>query len=227
MSRVVRWVALALLLAGTLPLAAQDKKADKNKPKANQDITPLVQAGEAVGKITKLGTGTITLQLVQAVARPRVTTRTVPVPGKRGARTRVPVETAQVRTVAKEYELETVDDVIVRVMDKPVQFDDKGKPKPYTSEELKELKGPDPSLPGYRSEFDSLKVGQTIRVTFGRKATKSASKDKDADNDKDKDKKDKDKEKKAAEDDKSRVGMIVVLAEGQKPTSGKPKDKDQ
>jgi hypothetical protein len=226
MGRVVRWVALGLLLAGTLPLAADDKKPDKNK-KASQDITPLVQAGEAVGKITKLGTGTVTLQLVQAVAKPHMTTRTVPVPGKRGARTRVPVETAQVRAVAKEYELETVDDVIVRVMDKPVQFDDKGKPKPYTAEELKELKGPDPSLPGYRSDFDSLKVGQTVRVTFGRQPTKSAGKDKDADNDKDKDKKDKDKEKKAAQEDKSRVGMIVVLAEGQKPTSGKPKDKDQ
>ena len=51
------------------------------------------------------------------------------------------------------------------------RFDDKGNAirKPYTSKELKELTGPDKSLPGYKADVDSLKIGQIVDVYLGKK----------------------------------------------------------
>jgi hypothetical protein len=41
-----------------------------------------------------------------------------------------------------------------------------GFPKKYTAEEQKALKGPDSKLPGYASDFDKLKTGQTVQLTL-------------------------------------------------------------
>jgi hypothetical protein len=73
------------------------------------------------------------------------------------------------QTVTKEVELQTTDDVKVRLAYPPAQFDDKGKPKKYTAKELKELKGPDPRLPGYNGEFSDLQQEQTVTVTLVKK----------------------------------------------------------
>jgi len=63
----------------------------------------------------------------------------------------------------------TIDDVKVRTLNLPVQYDDKGKPKKaYTAKEKKELKG-DPKLPGYSAGFEDLKVKQIVEVTLVRK----------------------------------------------------------
>ena len=85
------------------------------------------------------------------------------------------------------FELETDGDTIIRTEIQPEQFDEKGKPKKFTKEELKELKG-DPKLPGYKAEFGDLKPGEVVKVVFAK--PKEADKKKD-DNDKknDKDKK--------------------------------------
>jgi hypothetical protein len=60
------------------------------------------------------------------------------------------------------------EEVVVRRLTPLPQFDDKGKPKKPTTEELKALKGPDPKLPGYAAEFSDLKPGQTVLLTLGR-----------------------------------------------------------
>lgn len=80
-------------------------------------------------------------------------------------------------TVNQEIVLQPAEDVKVRVQKLPLQFDDKGKPKPYTAEELKTLKGPEPSAPGYTAEYSDLKQGQTVRAYLGRKIA-AADKDK-------------------------------------------------
>jgi hypothetical protein len=64
----------------------------------------------------------------------------------------------------------TIDDVKVRTINPPVQYDDKGKKKVYTAKEKKELKG-DPKLPGYTAGFEDLKVNQVVEVTLVRKKT--------------------------------------------------------
>jgi hypothetical protein len=75
----------------------------------------------------------------------------------------------QMQSMTKDVELQTTDEVKVRLAYPPEAFDDKGKPKRYTAKELKELKGPDPKLPGYNAEFSDLHEGQYVTVTLVKK----------------------------------------------------------
>jgi hypothetical protein len=61
------------------------------------------------------------------------------------------------------------DDLVVRVLNPPVVFDEKGRVKRYSKKELDELKGPDKKLPGYQASIDDLKEGQLIEVYLYRK----------------------------------------------------------
>lgn len=75
----------------------------------------------------------------------------------------------RVVAVHKDVEL-TVDEAVkIRLKDLPIAFDDKGRPRQYTAEELREKKGPDPRLPGYAGDFSELKPGQLVRVSLGKK----------------------------------------------------------
>jgi hypothetical protein len=70
--------------------------------------------------------------------------------------------------VQKDLEFEAVDETKYRATAPPIAFDDKGEPKKYTREELKELKGTD-HLPGYAVERASLHSGQAVVVTAARR----------------------------------------------------------
>jgi hypothetical protein len=107
-----------------------------------------------------------------------------------------------------KLELDAPDNMKVRTMVLPVEFDDKGKPRKPTEKEKKELKGPDLTLPGYTGDWDSLKVDQTVEI----RRVKPSSKSKDKDQDKDKAKKDDDK----TETTRPKVAMIVIMAEAKK-----------
>ena len=98
----------------------------------------------------------------------------------------------------------------VRTMVLPQAFDEKGKPKKYTKDELAELKGKDSALPGYESSLEKLETGQKLRVVLAaRKKPAAKPKDKDADPDvEEKAPKDKDETEK-----KMQVKMILILAE--------------
>ena len=78
----------------------------------------------------------------------------------------------------KEVDFHAADGVKVRTLNPPTKFDDKGNPKVYTKEELKELKGKDADLPGYEAKAEDLKVNDTVKVTLAR--PKPAKKDDDA-----------------------------------------------
>jgi hypothetical protein len=98
-------------------------------------------------------------------------------------------------TAHVDFELETDGDTIIRTEVLAEQYDDKGKPKKFTKEELKELKG-DPKLPGYKAEYGDVKQGEIVKVVFA----KPKEADKKDDTDKKKDDKDKkDKKNKPAE----------------------------
>jgi hypothetical protein len=82
-------------------------------------------------------------------------------------------------TQSKDFDLESTPTVVVRTLELPADYDDKGNPKKYTAAEVKELKGNNPDLPGYTSSFDKLLAGQVVRVSLVKpKADKE--KDKDA-----------------------------------------------
>ena len=70
-----------------------------------------------------------------------------------------------------DYEFHVLGDVKVRLLNPPVEFDDKGRPKKYDSEEGKKRRGDTPAeqkLPGIKSEYSVLKPGDVVAVTFSR-----------------------------------------------------------
>jgi hypothetical protein len=58
--------------------------------------------------------------------------------------------------------------VLVRTAQPREEFDEKGRLRKFTREELKELKGPDPKVPGYKAEFSDLSAGQIVQVSLGK-----------------------------------------------------------
>jgi hypothetical protein len=106
-----------------------------------------------------------------------------------------------ISSARKDFDLETVENVNVRLTKLPLEYDDKGNPKKYTAKELEALKGPDTRLPGYASKVDDLKPGQMVKLTFG-KSKAAASKTKDAGQD-------------TQDDDHPKVTMIVILQDAE------------
>ena len=97
----------------------------------------------------------------------------------------------------KNMELQATDEMKVRTKLLPVEYDDKGKVRKLTDKEKKELKGPDPKLPGYTADFDSLKPEQMVEVYLEKSKSKT-------------------KKEKDSTSDKPRVVMIVILSEAAK-----------
>jgi hypothetical protein len=106
---------------------------------------------------------------------------------------------------AKNYDLVGEEEIKVRTMVLPINYDEKGKPKKYTKKELAEMKGPNKKLPGYTAEFDSLHKDQKVRVYLAKQKKKTRPKNKDKEKDKEKDK--------DSLDDRLPVVMVVILEE--------------
>jgi hypothetical protein len=71
------------------------------------------------------------------------------------------------------------DEVQVRTMNLPPLYDDKGNPKQYTYAERQKLRG-NLRETGYQSDYDSLKVGQIINLSLGKKASDAKKQDRGA-----------------------------------------------
>jgi hypothetical protein len=76
-----------------------------------------------------------------------------------------------------DVEFQSREEVKVRTMVLPEQFDEKGNVKKYTKEELNELKGKDKKAVGYESSIEKLEPGQVVKVTLAPALTKAAAKD--------------------------------------------------
>jgi hypothetical protein len=114
----------------------------------------------------------------------------------------------KMETVAKGFELDVQEKVVVRRQNLPFEYDDKGNPKQFTKEEVAELRGKDASLPGYKAKYGDLQQGQMVRLYLA--SPKAAAKnDDDA----------------AGEGPRPQVRMIVILAESDGPALANPADK--
>lgn len=80
--------------------------------------------------------------------------------------------------VMQEIELQAAEDIRVRTNFPPVVYDDKGFLKKWTVAELRKLRG-NSKLPGYPTEFDSLRPGQVVSVYLAKPDPKAAPKKKD------------------------------------------------
>ncbi len=97
----------------------------------------------------------------------------------------------------KSYDLPVGDDLKVRTLVLPQNFDDKGKVTRYTPKQLDEKKGPDKKAPGYTAEVTDLKANQPVTVYLFKKVGKPK-------NPKDKDE---------AAEYQPRVGTIIIRGE--------------
>jgi serine/threonine protein kinase/Leucine-rich repeat (LRR) protein len=68
----------------------------------------------------------------------------------------------------QDVPLRAAADVRVRTALPKPQFDDKGNPRLPTADELKEMKGPDPNVPGFASTFAALMPGQFVEVQLAK-----------------------------------------------------------
>jgi hypothetical protein len=124
----------------------------------------------------------------------------------------VPQNLYTVKTVNKKVELRGSEEVKVRTLQPPIDYDEKGNVKKYTKKELKELKGPG-NLPGYTGEFDNLRAGQVVRIYLA-KSKKKLALNKKAKKGKKKKKEDEDLEDdENLDEDKPEAVMIVILQE--------------
>jgi hypothetical protein len=110
-----------------------------------------------------------------------------------------------VKEVKKEIEVVPADDVKVRSLQPPLAYDEKGYPKKYTPQELKEMRG-DGKLPGYTSDLDSLQPGQVVVAYLARKKP-GAAKQSEQESQKDMSAKD------LAAGEKPLATMLVIVAE--------------
>jgi len=216
MRRVLRGTGLVLALALAMPALAADKATE-------QDYSALAQQNQIIGKLKSVNPTdkTCTLEIDVSVlkngARGAVqlmdqqerilreeqdilrTTNPI-LRAQKAQRLAADLQRAQnsVKTVTqhKDFDVETTTDARVRLQDPPVQYDEKGNVKKYTSKELQELKG-DPKLIGYAADWDSLKEGQTVKLTLSHKHDKAADKNKD--------------NKDARDDNKPRASLILVI----------------
>jgi hypothetical protein len=127
----------------------------------------------------------------------------------------------------RDVEFQHTENVKVRTLVLPQEFDDKGDIKKYTAAEKLKLRGKDKHLPGYESEPEKLNVGQKVRVTLVRRPKPPVDKEKEAERAKltPEEKKaalkeDKEKEKELDEVEKKRqVNLIVIIEEAQEGAS--------
>jgi hypothetical protein len=213
-----------VLFLGAASLPADDKKKDDAK-KADEE--KLIPAGQLHGVLKNTGGSkgdiTVTVELILPDPRAQLTKLQGQLQLMQALSLRNPLCRQQALAQAVgtmrgggagfvrkpiDLDLESADDLVVRTHVLPEQFDEKGKPKKYTSKQLKEMKGDNPNLPGYAADKDSLQTGQVVTIYLGHK--KDAPKVKEKPKDKDAPK---DKDKLWEEANKPLVRMIVIDAD--------------
>jgi hypothetical protein len=116
-----------------------------------------------------------------------------------------------------QISFQMADDVAVRILNLPIEYDDKGEMKKLTPDEIKERKGKDPKMIGFASSPADLKGGQIVRITLERRQPNMGNADKNAKEDKDK----------PAAGPPNEVTMVIILDESgvgnDSPGQRKPK----
>jgi hypothetical protein len=225
MKRTIRWGCplLALVLVSPVALAQATKKDDKDKPQTKDKIAT---SGKLVGELLEVENSTknFKVKVTYYVLDPNKlqelinhdTKRRIEISRVANLRDRINQLNAHTLDIekrkqgiykkeTKDIEFEGDDEVKVRTMVLPVEYDDKGKPKKYTEKEKRELKGPNKKLPGYTADWDNLAKGQTVEVHLPKpKKQKPKPPAK---------KKDKDDEDAELFKEKPKAVMVVIVAE--------------
>lgn len=193
MRRTISWLAVlalpAVLLLGPPAAAQQLKKGAVDKDLDDKNSEKMIKAGVLVGRVVSVYEGSRKIKLAvsvpiqslnpgalttlqQAQAQLALSRARRDLNGMRQAQmslVRAQLDLYRVEVHSLDVDVEARDDVVVRTARPKVDFDDKGRVKKLSKAELKELKGPDPKLPGYKAEFADLGADQIIQVQLVRK----------------------------------------------------------
>jgi hypothetical protein len=190
MRQITRLTALVVTGLMVLPIFAADEKKDVDKKDVDKKAPELVKAGVLTGKVLSVDETKRTIRMrlelpelnqntVQAIARDQaelqrvlLTERNPQTRAQRVAQLQVQIAQHQRNLYSvKHHDLDvnSSEEVKVRLKNPPVKFDDKGKIVRYTEKELKELKGDDPKLTGYNGEFADIRPNGYIEVHLMKK----------------------------------------------------------
>jgi hypothetical protein len=227
MRRNLPWLALIIVFTVLFPvLAADDEAATPTKPdsQAKKTEEKLLKSRRFLAKLTKLDAdkhcltvdytykslkqdpqtaqhlANLQRQLIQAQRNGNPVDRLAQM-----IRIQREIEKAKLNLYKNQTEklvLDAPENMKVRTMLPPLEVDEKGKPRRLTEKEKRELKGPDPTLPGYTAEFDNLQVDQWVEIYLAKQSPKSKAKEKDQDADN-------------AVPTRPKIAMIVIRAEPQ------------
>jgi hypothetical protein len=199
---------LGALACSTLP-AADDKPGDKSDKKDTGKTATKTKAKEKFeygtpplqGKLTKLegSTKNFTVQVTYMVQDPQRTLENAnwynqqlaSISGEKNplrrnqrlAQLQVDVQQRAanaMKKATKDVDLQGDENMKVRIVQPPIEYDDKGNAKKHTKAELAALKGPDKNLPGYTSDYDQLRTGQYVQVYPPKAKQKTKTTDKTA-----------------------------------------------
>lgn len=177
MLRGLRWMGLLVIFAFVFPAIGADEKKDqkpevkKEDPKKKDDKktddkkdakdTKDPKKGDEKSekeKYTQVGQPVVgKLMKVENGLRIFVMTKQRTFNGK------------QFQLQDKQMDYEIGEDMVVRLEVPPLAFDDKGRIKKYSKEELDEMKGPDKKAWGYTSDADALKQEQIVKLFLGKR----------------------------------------------------------
>jgi hypothetical protein len=159
-----------------------DKPVTKTKPKPKEKFA---YGAHVIGKLTKLegSTKNFTVQVTYAEPDPQRIldnqnhyTRTladISRDNNLGNRQRrlLELQADMQRRQASAYNKKTKDidfdadeKMKIRILQPTPELDAKGKAKAFTKAELKAMKGPDATLPGYMAEYEQLRTDQVVKV---------------------------------------------------------------
>lgn len=225
MQRSLPCLCLVALLAIMLPvLATDDETTNKPDAKDQKQFDKLIKSGKSfIGKLVKIDGEQrfLTVEVKSSKQNPQAVQNLAHLQAQLfdAQRQRNPAERIKqmshiqleidkatlnlYKDETQKIELDAPEKMKVRTKVLPVELDDKGKPRKLTEKEKRDLKGPDPTLPGYLGDFDSLKPDQTVEIYLAKQPPKSKTKDKD-------------KEADNTEITRPRIAMIVILAEAKK-----------
>lgn len=184
MRRGLRWMGLLVLFAFVFPVVGADEKKDAEKPGVKKEDPKKKDGDKKDGdkkdgdakdpkkgdkgdkpepkpekeKYFPIGQPVVgTLMKVDNGLRIFVNTKQRIINGK------------QVQWQDKQLDFEIGEDMLVRIETPGLAFDDKGRIKKYTKEELDEMKGADKKLWGYTADADALKPQQVIKLFLGKR----------------------------------------------------------
>ncbi len=153
---------LSLMLLDTGPVLGQKKK-DKATPASAADYKQLAKLQYVVGELAYADASSplISLRLEFKRVEPNPDFKK----GKGNSKLFGKGGPLKIVTDKKDFELETVDKVVVRRQELPVVFDEKGNVKKRSQTEIAKLRG-NSNYPGYAAKWDDLQVGQSVKLTL-------------------------------------------------------------